>query len=361
MPQQKILSNWLAFFDNRGVSPAISEKYLIYVSKLLANNAPIIFDFNHLALLLGRQRFYLSSVVNGSGNHYTQFKLKKRSKGYRDITIPFPALLDMQYWIFENILKSISINPCAHGFAHKKSIITNSKIHAGQKHLLKLDLKDFFPSININRVIAVFKKLGYPNEISFYLAAICTNEGCLPQGAPTSPMLSNIIAKKLDKRLIGLAKKYKLRYTRYADDLTFSGDEIPAVYIEYVNDIIKSEGFELNSIKTRLFKGKGKRIVTGVSVIDKEIKLPREYKRDLRQELHFVFKYGLESHVAKKRIRKVNYLDSLIGKVNFWLMIEPTDAFALQAKEKLMVEYRQKYMYVNSSEDYLSNKLVGGD
>ncbi|KAA6333487.1 hypothetical protein EZS27_018113 [termite gut metagenome] len=154
----------------------------------------------------------------------------------------------------------------------------------------------------------------------------------MPQGAPTSPSLSNIIASLLDKRLINLAKKYELRYTRYADDLTFSGESIPAKFIDYVRDIIVNEGFILNETKTRLYKTKSKRIVTGISVQGKSLQLPKEYKRTLRQELFFIMKYGYESHIKKKRIRKINYLDSLIGKVNFWLSIEPNNEFALKAR-----------------------------
>jgi RNA-directed DNA polymerase len=158
----------------------------------------------------------------------------------------------------------------------------------------------------------------------------------LPQGAPTSPILSNIIAKKLDTRLISFAKKNNLKFTRYADDLTFSGDKIPPSYIKYIKHIIEDEGFVLNESKTRLYKKNKQRIVTGISVLNKEIKIPKEYKRNLRQELHFILKYGLESHIQKKKIRKLNYLESLIGKINYWIFVEPTNSFAINAKNKLL-------------------------
>lgn len=335
MSKKKILQNWTSYFKSRDINKDTYTKYLSYISVLLENNAPIILNFDHLCLLQGRTKEYLSSVVNSPNNHYREFKIKKRSGGERTITSPYPALLEMQYWIYNNILKTIPINPTAHGFAYKKSIITNSKIHAGQKELLKMDLKDFFPSINISRIIYVFKQLGYPNSISFYLASICSFNESLPQGAPTSPALSNIISKKLDNRLIKLAKKFNLRYSRYADDLTFSGQRIPVKFIEYIKNIITDEGFEINESKTRLYKDRTKRIVTGISVNEKEIKLPREYKRDLKQELHFIMKYGLESHISKKKIRNANYLNSILGKVNFWLSVEPGNDFAILAKRKL--------------------------
>jgi len=340
MTANKTIEKWSSFFASKGIDKSLQKKYIAYIETLTKNDVPIIFDFNHLRLLMGRSTLYFASVVNSPENHYRSFQIKKRSGGFREILAPYPALLEMQNWIYNNILKKISVSPYSHGFTRKKSIITNAKIHLNQKELLKLDLKDFFPSININRIIYVFKSLGYTNQISFYLASLCCFEQHLPQGAPTSPYLSNIIAKQLDKRLIGLSKYYNLRYTRYADDLTFSGDSIPSKLIDYIQDIVCAEGFTINSEKTRLYKIGGKRIVTGISVQGTELKVPKDYKRNLRQELHFIMKYGYLSHIKKKKIRKINYLDVLIGKVNFWLSVEPTNEFALKAHSTLSDIYK---------------------
>lgn len=343
MSKKDLLKRWRIYFENRQVRKETYEQYITYIDVLLSNNVPIIFNFDHLCLLQGRTNEYLASVINSSANHYREFEIKKRSGGLRTITAPYPALLEMQYWIYENILKTISINSSAHGFTHKKSILTNANIHKGQKQLLKLDLKDFFPSIKINRIIYIFKQLGYPTNLAFYLSSICCYEDYIPQGAPTSPILSNIVSRKLDNRLIKLAKKFDLKYTRYADDLTFSGNLIPAKFIEYVTSIVDDEGFEINKTKTRLYKDKGKRIVTGISVIGNEIKVPRDYKRKLKLELHFIKKYGLESHISKKKIRKHNYLFSIAGKVNFWLSVEPKNQIALDSK-KMLDEYMKLFL-----------------
>ena len=335
MSKKDILKKWRTYFVDRGIKEETSSQYIEYIDSLLENNVPIIFNFDHLCLLLGRTNEYLSSVVNSPESHYREFSIKKRKGGYRKINAPYPALLEMQYWIYNNILKKISINSSAHGFVHKKSILTNSKIHLEQNHLLKLDLTDFFPSIEINRIIFIFKQLGYTSRVSFYLASICCYEESLPQGAPTSPVLSNIVSRKLDSRLIKFSKKFELKYTRYADDLTFSGKRIPAKFIEYISTIVSDEGFEVNHSKTRLYQSRSKRIVTGISVLGKELKVPREYKRKLKQELHFIRKFGFESHVSKKKIRKHNYLFSITGKVNFWLSVEPKNQFALDSKDML--------------------------
>lgn len=337
------IKRWNNFFSDRGIAENIKEVYLSYITLLLTNNVPIIFDFKHLSLLLGRESYYLASVINCPDSHYRFFDIKKRTGGVREICVPYPALLEMQYWILDNILKNIKIHPAAHGFVRKKSILTNANIHLGQKQLLKLDLKDFFPSIGINRIIYLFKSLGYPNQIAFYLARICSYDDNLPQGAPTSPMISNIIARVLDSRLMKFSKHYGLKYTRYADDLVFSGDEIPYKFVEYISNIIKDEGFSLNEKKTKLYKDNGRRIVTGISISSDELKIPREYKRKIRQELFYIKKFGFKRHLRNTKDRKISYLLTLLGKVNFWLSVEPNNLLAQSYKSHLIILYKEYF------------------
>jgi RNA-directed DNA polymerase len=331
MSVTKSINYWKSGFEKSGIKPELAEEYLVYIKQLLKNNVPIIFDFNHLCLLLGRNQAYLASVINSNTSHYREFEIPKRSGGKRIISAPYPALLDCQTWIYENILKKIKIHSSAHGFTFNKSIISNSKVHVGQNHFLKIDLKDFFPSITINQVITIFKSLGYTHKVSFYLASICCFGDVLPQGAPTSPMLSNIVSITLDKRLMSYAKKFNLRYTRYADDLAFSGESIPVKHIEYITNIINSCCFLVNDKKTFLQQNKHKRIVTGISISESEIKVPREYKRKLKLEIHCIRKHGIAGHIRKIKIRNPDYLLSIIGKIHFWLSVEPNNSFAKQA------------------------------
>lgn len=338
----KSFNYWKSGFEKSGIKPELIEEYLSYITPLLNNGVPIIFDFNHLCLLLGRNQTYLASVANSNIHHYREFEIPKRSGGKRTISAPYPALLECQSWIYENILAKVRIHSSAHGFTFNKSIITNSKVHVGQKHFLKIDLKDFFPSITINQVITIFKSLGYTHKVSFYLASICCYGNVLPQGAPTSPMLSNIVAKTLDNRLIKFAKKFNLRYTRYADDLAFSGDSIPVKHIEYITIIINSCGFTVNEKKTSLQQEKHKRIVTGISIAENEIKVPREYKRRLKLEIHCIRKHGLMGHIRKNKIKNPDYLLSIIGKIHFWLSVEPDNKYARQALSDLTKKYEEK-------------------
>lgn len=331
MSVTKTYNHWKRSFEKSGLKPELIEEYLAYIKPLLRKDLPIIFDFNHLCLLLGKNPAYLASVINSNNNHYREFYIPKRSGGARKINAPYPILLECQTWVYENILKKIQIHSSAHGFTFNKSIISNAKIHVAQNHFLKIDLENFFPSIKMNKVITFFKSLGYTHKVSFYLASICCHNKELPQGAPTSPILSNIIAKSLDNRLLRFSKRFNLKYTRYADDLAFSGESIPAKHIEYITHIIKSCGFEVNDKKTILNQDKHKRIVTGISIAEDEIKIPREYKRRLKAEIHCIRKYGIADYIIKNKIKNIDYLQTVTGKINFWLSVEPNNKFASQA------------------------------
>ena len=328
MSVNKIYNYWRSGFEKSGIKPQIVEDYLNYIKPLLINGVPIIFDFNQLCLLLGKNTSYLASVINSNSSHYREFCIAKRNGGKRIISAPFPALLECQKWIYDKIISKASIHTSAHGFTYNKSIITNSKVHVGQNHFLKIDLKDFFPSITINQVINIFKSLGYTHKVSFYLASICCCGDRLPQGAPTSPMISNIVAKTLDNRLMKFAKRFNLKYSRYADDIAFSGDFIPVKYIEYITNIINSCNFIVNENKTILQHEKHKRIVTGISISKNEIKIPREYKRNLKLEIHCIRKHGILGHMRKNKIKNPSYLTSIIGKIHFWLSVEPNNNYA---------------------------------
>ncbi len=336
MDNRNTISYWKTGFEKAGLRRELIDSYVDYVTPILKNDVPIIFDFNHLCLLLGRTPEYLASVINANSKHYRDFKIPKKSGSYRVISAPYPALMECQYWIYQNILRKIKIHPAAHGFTFKKSIITNAKLHLDQEHFLKMDMKDFFPSIKINKIITVFKSLGYSHRVSFYLSAICCINDELPQGAPTSPILSNIIAKTLDGRLLKFAKKFELKYTRYADDIAFSGSNITVKHLEYVTKIIIQCGFEVNESKTILQQNKGKRILTGISISGSNLKIPKNYKRKLKQEVYFINKFGIISHIRKMKIRNPAYLKTIIGKLNFWLVVEPDNQFAKKSLENLL-------------------------
>ena len=208
----ELIRYWETYYRSRGISDEFTKTCLDYAKNLFQRDLPVIFDRQHLSLLLGLDEQYLNSVVYGADCHYRTFYIRKKSGGVRELSAPHYTLKYVQDWIYQNILKNIKVNYCAHGFRPKKSILTNAKVHVNNRFLLKIDMKDFFPSIDINKVVNIFRSLGYSNHVSFYLASICCVNGHLPQGAPTSPSLANIICEKMDKRMKGLADKLGCKY-----------------------------------------------------------------------------------------------------------------------------------------------------
>lgn len=335
MSKTKTKNAWKRYLEDRGLDPDLLSEYIPYINNLIDNGVPVILELEHLSFLMGVKYDEFVKIVNSPKDYYREFSIPKKRGGKRLIKSPYPSLLTCQNWVYENILLNSEIHDCAHGFVHKKSIITNATPHLDSKILLKMDLEDFFGSIPINWVINYFYELGYAKNVCFYLASICCLNDALPQGAPTSPYLSNILVSHLDLRLEKLSRLYSISYTRYADDLTFSGNYIPHNFISIIEGIVDSFGLTVNKNKTRLHLSKGQRIVTGISVAGDSLKIPRGLKRQIRKEVHFIRKYGYLSHVSKLKINNPNYLDSLIGKVNFWLQVEPRDEFALSSRDFL--------------------------
>lgn len=190
-------------------------------------------------------------------------------------------------------------------FAKKKSIVDNAKAHVNNTCLINMDIKDFFTSIKFYEVYKIFKYYGYTKEISFALTKLCTFQGKLPQGSPTSPVLSNIVCLKLDKRLSLLAKKYNATYTRYADDITFSGGSGIEKVKEICEKILHDEQFEVNMAKTRISYHHERQEVTGLIVNNGQISINRKYKREIYKNLYYCKKYGVNNHLDM--IKSNNY------------------------------------------------------
>lgn len=321
---------WYAEFIDIGLPSPRARILADYAGHLAGNGLPAIFSFRHLCLLLGKQPMYVASIIFGTEAHYRTFLIPKRSGGHRQICAPYPALLECQQWIARNILACRPVSDSAHGYVIGRSILTNAKRHAGRPCMLKMDIKDFFPSTPISRVIGVFKELGYSSEIAFFLAKICTLSDSLPQGAATSPALSNLIFNQLDKRIHGLARRNKLHYTRYADDLVFSGKSISNSFASCVSEILKEYNFTPNPDKLIYLSGNRRKIVTGIDATKRELRLPRAYRRIVRQQAHLAITLGPVEYIARQRRGPV-VLRELLGKLQYWITVEPKNAYALDA------------------------------
>lgn len=328
-------SSWEAYFKDVGLRDELVEEYGLYAAKLLENSLPVIFDWHHLASLLGVSVEFVASVHSASAYHYREFRVPKRSGGHRVIQAPRAALKECQRWILNSILYKFKVHAAAKGFVRKRSVREHAKIHIGMHPTLKMDFKDFFPSIAKRRVISLFRSMGYSDSVSLYLASFCCLGERLPQGAPTSPTLSNLVCRALDGRLTALAKKNKWVYSRYADDLAVSGRGVRFDSSRILSIISEDEGFLINHEKTRFYPIGSRRVITGVVVGEKSLSIPREYKRNLSQQIYYVGKYGVLSHIAKTRIREPDFLSHLSGRLEFWLFVEPASKRAIRLKRIL--------------------------
>jgi hypothetical protein len=243
--------------------------------------------------------------------HYRRFTIPKRDGTPRAIWAPLPKLKAAQRWILRHVVERLPVHGAGHGFLAGRSIATNAAAHVGAKVVLKVDLKDFFPTVTFRRAKGIFRRAGYRDQVATLLALVCTeapreiveHEGkqffialgprSLPQGAPTSPGLTNTLCMRLDRRLAGLAKKLGWRYTRYADDLTFSlplshaGKPQMGLLLGSIGRIAVDEGFRVHPDKTHVARSGGRQKVTGLVVNGPGTpRVPRVLKRQIRAAIH---------------------------------------------------------------------------
>ncbi len=243
--------------------------------------------------------------------HYRPFTIAKRDGTERQIWAPMPKLKAAQRWILREILEKLPVHGAAHGFLPGRSILSNAQAHANPEIVLKMDIRNFFPTVTYARVRGVFRRAGYRKQIATLLALLCTespreiveqdgktyyvalSQRCLPQGAPTSPAITNTLCLRMDYRLSGLAKKLGWRYTRYADDLTFSlprehqGAPRLGTLLGSTTRIVTEEGFAIHSEKTRVARTGSRQTVTGL-VVNEDLppRVPRRLRRELRAAIH---------------------------------------------------------------------------
>ncbi|MEM9827294.1 MAG: reverse transcriptase family protein [Planctomycetota bacterium] len=349
----------------RGVSRGVADRRA-HVEKLQAAGLPVMAAPADLAAKLNidipQLRWLAFENPMSRTNHYFTFAIEKRGGGERLISKPHERLAAAQYWIFENILGKLDVHPAAHGFVRGRSTVTGARVHERSSVLVGMDLRDFFPSIDFYRVEGWFRGLGYSPAVATILALLCTESPrqeiqrdgqryfvsvgprALPQGVCTSPAISNGIARRLDFRLDGYAKKSGWRYTRYADDMTFSmprrqTDAVPAknsgsensgaddraqtdpvrALLDTTGRIIRDEGFTRHPEKTRVQRPNQRQSVTGI-VVNEHVSIDRPTLRRLRAILHRAKTEGL---AAQNRDNHPNFESWLLGMIAYVEMVQP--------------------------------------
>ena len=297
---------------------------------------PVLLTLGHLANRTRVPYEHLRGIVaRGTGQPaYRTFRISKRSGGSRMISVPGPQLKKVQSWLTQHVLNKVPPHAASHAFSPGSSIADCAREHAGARWLVKMDIADFFGSVTEIQVFHVFRKLGYSELVSFELARLCTTVpftsakhsmkswqvrfrrsriqfyaekliGRLPQGAPTSPMLANLVMRGADEELQSLANSHGLVYTRYSDDITFSTqatfskDQAMAV-VKQSAAILKRQGLFPNRAKTAVVHPGARRVVLGLLVDSDQPRLSRAFRDRLRQHLYYLETRGIMAHVEAR-------------------------------------------------------------
>ncbi|MBQ1561041.1 reverse transcriptase family protein [Caulobacter sp.] len=318
-----------------------------------------VFTLRHLSEMTGTRYGLLRSVVARRTHPYKVFTLKKAIPGrtrVRLICTPNRELKTTQDWIVRNILQHTRAHPASYAYHPGSRPEFAARMHCGCDFLLKVDIEDFFTRVTEGKICEVFEGLGYPDLIAFELARLTTvvasggkspsvdpavrwptikayqhaAEGFLPQGAPTSPMLSNLVMRHLDDRFAAMAAAANMKYTRYADDLAFSARKphtraTVAAFKRKVLRELSEAGYRPNLRKTAIRGPGARRIVLGMLVDGPEPRLSREFKDDLRQHLHYLASedFGPSRHAERQKLSVSTLYHRVRGLIGWAMRVEP--------------------------------------
>ena len=308
-----------------------------------------------LDLSIPRLRWLAYHREVDTGTHYTRWMVPKRDGSPRLISAPKPDLKRVQRWIAREVTEHLPVHSAAHGFLPGRSIVSNALAHAGAKVVVKLDIRGFYPTVTFRRVKGLLRRAGLGEQTAILLAALATESPreemvlrgrtyhvavaprSLPQGAPTSPSITNALCLRLDCRLAGLARKLGCRYTRYADDLTFSfhgdaarregGRDPVGRLIRAVIGIVAAEGFVIHPSKTRVMRSGARQRVTGLVVNNAPGRPPARVPRDQVRRLRAAIK-----NRELGRPGRGETLDQLRGMAAFVMMTDRQRGRALMER-----------------------------
>lgn len=276
---------------------------------------------------LGFSARTLYAVSNSLIRHYRPVQLPKKGGGFRSLSVPDEILKSIQRRIADVLLPLMPVSPYARAYRDCASTLKNARPHVAKEVVLTLDILHFFDSVRYSQVKElVFPADMYAEPIRILLSMLCYHGDGLPQGAPTSPAITNIIFCRFDELVGAWCRERGIAYTRYCDDLTFSGSFDPREVIGFIRRELKQRGFLLNEQKTRIQRRGRQQCVTGI-VVNEKPSIPLPYRRRLRQELHFCRKFGAADHMARAGIQltEEQYLHQLLGRVNYVLHVHPED------------------------------------
>lgn len=353
--QQKQVITYLGPDVSGGLNAVESD-----ASRLEALGLPLLHTPLALAtamgISLGKLRFLAFTRPASRTTHYRRFALPKKSGGSRMIAAPMPRLKAAQHWILAQVLEKLPTHEAAHGFKTGRSIMSNAVPHVRADVVVNLDLKDFFPTVHYARVKGLFRSFGYSESLATVFGLLCTEpevetvvlddtvwhvslgERHLPQGAPTSPAITNLLCRRLDETLTQEAQRLGFVYTRYADDLSFSGKDAAAaqtgLLLKRVQRAVQDAGFQVHPDKTRVLRRGRRQEVTGIVVNDRP-NIPRETLRRFRATLFQIEHDGPE---GKQWGEGQNLLAAIQGFASYVYMVNPSRGQGFQEQVRRIVE-----------------------
>lgn len=321
-----------------------ADMVLEYKSK---NPLPFICDVEQLADFFGKTTRNIFHTVRTCDSMYQTVSIPKKSGGYRELSVPDEKLKMYQRKILHRILNYLPISKHATAYHKSATLAQNASAHIGHKYLLKLDITDFFNSITFMQVYSTaFNTSCFPMQIGTMLTTLCCHKDVLPQGAPTSPALSNIVMKNFDDSFGAWFEEKGFSYTRYCDDITVSGNEKLYPAFRKAKNKLEAMGFEINEKKTHFITNANRQSVTGITVNEK-LSIAKDYKQRLRQEIYYALRFGVENVIKRNHLTdymingivdRERYVEYLLGKINYVLSIEKNSTWFANAKFNLLNE-----------------------
>ena len=275
------------------------------------------------------------SISNNMEKNYKIYKIKKRNGKYRTIYEPNLILKQIQKQILNNILNNKSISKYAKAYHKGIQLKDNAILHINKEMILKLDIKNFFENISFLDIYnSCFPIEYFPKSVGMILTYLCTYDNHLTQGSPTSAYISNLVMKEFDEELGNWCDLMNISYTRYSDDMTFSGKFNPSELITKVRKMLYKLGLELNNDKIHIVHKSSSQNVTGV-VVNEKMQVNVKYRNKIRQEIYYIKKFGLSSHLKKCDINidSKRYLNILYGRVIYVLQINENDKEFMRYKQ----------------------------
>ena len=269
----------------------------------------------------------LYSMSNNIEKNYKIYKIKKRNGKYRTIYEPNLLLKHIQSQILKNILNNKSISKYAKAYHKGISLKDNAIPHINKDIILKLDIKNFFENISfIDIYNSCFPIEYFPKSVGMLLTYLCTYDDHLTQGSPTSAYISNLVMKDFDEELGVWCEERDISYTRYSDDMTFSGKLKPSEIIIKVRKMLYKLGLQLNNDKIHVINKSLCQFVTGI-VVNEKPQVRIKYRKEIRKEIYYIKKFGLESHLnnSKYNLDQKSYINSLYGRILYVLQINDDD------------------------------------